>query len=129
MQAEQLLAEPRPATWVTEPTTGVFPEELAPDDLTLIERMAGGDARSLEPFYTRWEHTVRGALFLRESDFQNTDDAVAEVFWHIWTESSCFDAAGGTVEHWVLGIARATCLARCRRETPREPSLVGTTSC
>jgi DNA-directed RNA polymerase specialized sigma24 family protein len=118
VRAEQLLVDTVLAPRVTRPTAGVFPETLAPDDMTLIARMGEGDARALEQFYTRWEHSVRCALFLRESDFQNTDDAVAEVFWNIWTDALRFEETRRTVEHWVLATTRATCLARCRREVP-----------
>ena len=57
-----------------------FSTRLAPDDRVLFWRMSRREGRALEDFYVRWEPSVRKAVFLRESDFENTEDAVAEVF-------------------------------------------------
>jgi hypothetical protein len=92
----------------------VFPAVLAPSDSTLLARMAAGDKRAMEPFYARWETAVRGALFLNVFDTSTTDDVVEDVFWHAWCAAASFDPAKSSVEKWLLGIARAVCLERCR---------------
>ena len=91
-----------------------FSTSLAPDDRVLLWRMSRRDGRALEDFCARWEPSVRKALFLRESDFGNAEDTVAEVFWHVWRDAWRFEASGSTVEFWLLEVTRSVCLERCR---------------
>ena len=91
-----------------------FSTRLAPDDRVLLWRMSRREGRALEDFYVRWEPSVRKAVFLRESDFENTEDAVAEVFWRVWRDAWRFETSDSSAELWLLEITRSVCLERCR---------------
>ena len=92
-----------------------FPAVLAPDDETLIARMAKGDKRAMGPFYARWEQSVRSAMFLKPADAMNTADVVEEIFWRAWCQARSFDTESASAESWLLGITLEVCLDRCRK--------------
>ena len=103
-------------------TTGrqEFPAVLAPDDATLIAQMSAGGRLALEPFYARWEKTVRAAVFLRATDSLNVDTVVEDVFWQAWCRAQSFDPRRESAKDWLLNITRSVCLDRCRMVKPAD---------
>ena len=97
-----------------------FPAVLAPDDATLIAHMSAGGRLALEPFYARWEKTVRAAVFLRATDSLNVEMVVEDVFWQAWCRAQSFDARRESAKDWLLNITRSVCLDRCRLLKPAD---------
>ena len=97
-----------------------FPAVLAPDDVTLIAQMSAGGRLALEPFYARWEKTVRAAVFLRATDSLNVDMVVEDVFWQAWCRAQSFDSRRESAKDWLLNITRSVCLDRCRTMKPAD---------
>ncbi|MEO8335172.1 MAG: sigma-70 family RNA polymerase sigma factor [bacterium] len=100
-------------------------EKVPPDDAELIRRMAAGDEQSLTAFYDRWNSLVHAVVLriLRQRD--DVEDVVEEVFWQSWRQANRYLAARGSVQTWLLTIARSRALDRVRsvkrlREEPLE---------
>lgn len=95
------------------------------DDASLVRAMAAGDEAALGQLYDRWHPMVHGVVMriLRSGD--DVDDVVEEAFWQAWRQASRFDGSRGTVQTWILTIARSRALDRVRslarrREEPLE---------
>ena len=94
-----------------EPTRSAH---AADADAVLVERMQRGDEQALSAFYVRWFPVV-GALIsriLKSAD--DVEDVVEETFWQAWRQSSRFSADRGSVQTWLLTIARSRALDRLR---------------
>ncbi|HVX39784.1 MAG TPA: sigma-70 family RNA polymerase sigma factor [Gemmatimonadaceae bacterium] len=95
----------------SEPTTSPSSTDL---DLELVRRMQAGDERALGAFYDRWfpvVHSVVARIVIAGDD---AEDVVEETFWQVWRQASRFAADRGSVQTWVLTIARSRSLDRLR---------------
>jgi RNA polymerase sigma-70 factor (ECF subfamily) len=97
----------------------------ASDDASLLRRMANGDEQALGALYDRWHPLVNAMVLriLRQRD--DVDDVVEETFWQAWRQAGRYDGARGTVQTWLLTIARSRALDRVRavkrlREEPMD---------
>jgi len=95
------------------------------DDAVLIRRMTEGDEQALAAFYDRWNSLVHAVVLriLRQRDI--VEDVVEEVFWQAWRQANRYVASRGSVQTWLLTIARSRALDRARatkrlREEPLE---------
>jgi len=94
------------------------------DDLALVARMATGDESALAAFFDRWHEVVSAmvARILRDAD--DADDVVEEAFWQVWRQAPRYEAGRGSVQTWLLTIARTRALDRLRAmRRRREESL------
>lgn len=97
--------------------------EERPSDLALLQRVAAGDESALSALFDRWKGTVFALADRILGDPDDADDVVEETFWQGWRESGRFDATRGTVQTWLLTIARTRSLDRLRaRKRRREES-------
>jgi RNA polymerase sigma-70 factor (ECF subfamily) len=99
-------------------------EKMVTDDM-LVRRMAEGDQQALGVFYDRWNMMVHAVVLriLRQRD--DVEDIVEEVFWQAWRQANRYEASRGSVQTWLLTIARSRALDRVRalkrlREEPLE---------
>src|SRR5471032_1316158 len=99
-----------------------YPQEKA-DDLALIVRVAAGDESAFSALFDRWQPVVRAVADRILSDADEADDVVEETFWQAWRGAARFDASRGSVQTWLLTIARTRSLDRLRaRRRRREES-------
>ena len=115
---------PYPHSSTATPPGGVAAQG-PPDDALLLRRMAGGDEQALGVFYDRWQPLVHGVVLriLRQRD--DVADVVEEAFWQAWRQADRFEMGRGTVQTWLLTIARSRALDKVRalkrlREEPIE---------
>jgi RNA polymerase sigma-70 factor, ECF subfamily len=83
-------------------------------DLELIHRMQARDDGALASFYDRWFPVVNALMtrMLKSSD--DAEDVVEEVFWQVWRQADRFTSDRGSVQMWLLTIARSRALDRLR---------------
>jgi RNA polymerase sigma-70 factor, ECF subfamily len=108
------------ATAMSEPTQSASVETRdARLDVDLVARMQSGDERALGTFYDRWFPVVHAVVcrMLKSSD--DVEDVVEEVFWQAWRQAGRFSGERGSVQTWVLTIARSRALDRLRAVTRR----------
>lgn len=83
-------------------------------DVDLIERMQRRDERALGDFYDHWYPVVHGLLTRILKSASDVEDVVEETFWQVWRQADRFAADRGSVQTWVLTIARSRALDRLR---------------
>ena len=83
-------------------------------DLGLVRRMAAGDEQALSAFYDRWFPIVNGLITRILKSADDVEDVVEETFWQAWRQANRFAADRGSVQTWVLTIARSRALDRLR---------------
>jgi len=101
-------------------------EKMVADDIELLRRMAEGNEQALGTFYDRWNSMVHAVVLriLRQRD--DVEDVVEEAFWQAWRQSSRYEPSRGSVQTWLLTIARSRALDRVRAlKRRREEPLIG----
>jgi RNA polymerase sigma-70 factor (ECF subfamily) len=83
-------------------------------DLELVRRMQGGDEQALSTFYHRWFPIVNGLVTRILKSADDVEDVVEETFWQAWRQANRFAEDRGSVQTWVLTIARSRALDRLR---------------
>jgi RNA polymerase sigma-70 factor (ECF subfamily) len=83
-------------------------------DAELVRRMQSGDERALGTFYDRWYPIVNGLVARMLKSADDVEDVVEETFWQVWRQSNRFAEGRGSVQTWVLTIARSRALDRLR---------------
>ena len=102
---------PAPRGVVREPARSAQPADV---DLALIERMQAGDEAALSEFYNRWFPVVSSLISRILKSADDVEDVVEETFWQAWRQANRFAADRGSVQTWVLTIARSRALDRLR---------------
>jgi RNA polymerase sigma-70 factor (ECF subfamily) len=87
---------------------------MSETDLELIERMKMGDERALAVFYDRWCAPVNGLVARMLKPVSDVEDVVEETFWQAWRQADRFVEGRGSVQNWLLTIARSRALDRLR---------------
>ena len=95
------------------------------EDVTLLHRMAAGDEQALGAFHDRWSPLVHAVVLRIVRQKDDVEEVVEEAFWQAWRQADRFDATKGSVQTWLLTIARSRALDRVRslkrlREEPLE---------
>ncbi len=83
-------------------------------DPALVRRMQAGDQRALGEFYDRWFPVVNGLVSRMVKSASDTEDVVEETFWQAWRQADRFAEGRGSVQTWLLTIARSRSLDRLR---------------
>lgn len=118
---------PTPSPYSKRDVTSLVPRTPSPatEDATLLHRMAEGDEQALGVFHDRWSPLVHAVVLRIVRQPDDVEDVVEEAFWQAWRQADRFDAAKGSVQTWLLTIARSRALDRVRslkrlREDPIE---------
>jgi RNA polymerase sigma-70 factor, ECF subfamily len=94
-------------------------------DAELVKRMRSKDERALGTFYDRWFPVVHGVVSRMLESPDDVEDVVEEAFWQAWRQAERFAPERGSVQTWLLTIARSRALDRLRaRRRLREDPLV-----
>ena len=108
-------SEPYPNTKGNPPgassTTAAEAGGLAAEiDLGLVRRMAAGDEQALSAFYGRWFPIVNALITRMLKSADDVEDVVEETFWQAWRQADRFLEGRGSVQTWLLTIARSCAL-------------------
>jgi len=76
--------------------------------------MQAGDERALSVFYERWFPVVHGVITRILKSVDDVEDVVEEAFWQAWRQADRFTSERGSVQTWLLTIARSRALDRLR---------------
>jgi RNA polymerase sigma-70 factor (ECF subfamily) len=99
---------------------------MVADDAELLRRMAEGDEQALGTFYDRWNSLVHAIVLRIVRQRNDVEDVVEEAFWQAWRQASRFEPSRGSVQTWLLTIARSRALDRVRAlKRLREEPLIG----
>jgi RNA polymerase sigma factor (sigma-70 family) len=94
-----------------------------PTDEALLAGMASGDEDSTVVFVRRYQRRVYGLAVAILADRSAAEDVAQETLLRAWRHSPVFDTRRGSVENWVLTIARNLSIdaLRKRRSVPTDP--------
>jgi RNA polymerase sigma-70 factor (ECF subfamily) len=76
--------------------------------------MQTGDEKALSAFYARWFPVVSALISRILKSADDVEDVIEETFWQAWRQASRFSADRGSVQTWILTIARSRALDRLR---------------
>jgi RNA polymerase sigma-70 factor (ECF subfamily) len=87
--------------------------------------MAQGNEEALGLFYNRWQPLVHGVVLRILRQRNDVEGVVEDTFWQAWKQAGRFEAGRGSVQTWLLTIARSRALDKVRalkrlREEPME---------
>lgn len=83
-------------------------------DLLLLRRMQAGDEAALGEFYDRWFPLVSALIARMLKSASDVEDVVEEAFWQVWRQAQRYSSDRGSVQTWLLTIARTRALDRLR---------------
>jgi RNA polymerase sigma-70 factor (ECF subfamily) len=94
-----------------------------PTDEALLAGMASGDEDSTVVFVRRYQRRVYGLAVAILGDSSAAEDVAQEALLRAWRHSPVFDSRRGSVENWVLTIARNLSIdaLRKQRSVPTDP--------
>ena len=100
------------------------PEQRADAEMDLVRRMQSGDEQALGAFYDRWFVVVSAVVARILRSDGDVEDVIEETFWQAWRQADRFVEGRGSVQTWLLTIARSRALDRLRAaRRRREESL------
>ena len=76
--------------------------------------MKAGDENALGEFYDRWFPVVNCLTTRMLKSPSDVEEVVEETFWQAWRQADRFDPERGTVQTWLLTMARSRVLDRLR---------------
>jgi RNA polymerase sigma-70 factor (ECF subfamily) len=110
-------------------STDAAPSRGAELDRELVARMQAGDEGALGELYDRWFPIVSGLVNRMLKSPNDVEDVVEEAFWQAWRQADRYTPERGSVQTWLLTIARTRALDRLRATSRRrEESIDDTTS-
>jgi RNA polymerase sigma-70 factor (ECF subfamily) len=104
-------------------------ETTVSSDISLLERVASGDASALEQIYERYVRQCFGLALRMLGEPALCEEVVQEVFLKIWTNPDRYSAQKGKFASWLLSVVHHRCIDELRRrsrtETPLDDETVG----
>jgi RNA polymerase sigma-70 factor, ECF subfamily len=94
-------------------------------DVKLVRRIKAGDDNALGEFYDRWFPVVNCLATRMLKSPSDAEDVVEETFWQVWRQADRFDPERGTVQTWLLTMARSRVLDRLRAMRRRREDSIG----
>jgi RNA polymerase sigma-70 factor (ECF subfamily) len=88
----------------TAPAPRAVPENDM--DQRLVERVQGRDQAALGELYDRWSDRVYAVALHLVGDTHDAEAVVEKAFSQVWAEAGRYHAAWGSVEAWIILIAR-----------------------
>lgn len=113
-QSEPYPSLPSSAPGQSLPLAARSPGSGGAVDLELVRRMQVKDERALREFYDRWFAVVNALLIRMLKSADDAEDVIEETFWQVWRQADRFTPERGSVQTWVLTIARSRALDRLR---------------
>ena len=97
-----------------------LPSEFDPaDEAIVMAALAAGSVEAMGVVYDRLAPPLR-ALAQRLAGPDEMEDIVQNTFERVWRHAARFDPARGSLDAWVLTIARNVALGQLRRRRPEE---------
>jgi RNA polymerase sigma-70 factor (ECF subfamily) len=89
-------------------------------DLTLLERIRGGDSAALDVLYGRYSAPVNSLVWKVLQNAEEADDVTLDVFWQVWRQADRYDPSRGAPPAWIFTVARSRAIDRLRARRRRE---------
>lgn len=84
-------------------------------DQRLVERVQGRDEAALGELYDRWSHRVYAVALHLVGDRPGAEEVVEKAFSQVWAQADRYHTGWGSVEAWIILIARGHARAGAAR--------------
>jgi len=81
----------------------------------IMQRVVQRDGDALAELYDLYSARVFGLCLRILNENQLAEDTLQEVFLRVWERAQLFEQSRGSVNAWLMGIARNTCIDQLRR--------------
>lgn len=88
----------------------------------LIRQIQARDQQALEALYDQLAPLVNALILRLLGDSAEAEEVLGETFWQVWRTAETYDPSRGTLEGWVITIARSRALDRLRVRKRQEAS-------
>jgi len=112
--ARQCMSPPAPTT---------PPDERAPADARLLQRMAQRDRAAFAELYDRFSRPLHATAFRIVNDRADAQDLVHDAFLTLWDKAADFDPARGSAFAWAVTLVRNRAIDRVRSRRRRHELL------
>lgn len=92
---------------------------LSTEDGAVLEAVRRGESRALEDLYRRHGPRLYGLLLRMLRETADAEEVLQETFVHAWKRAGEYSAARGSVEAWLITIARSRAIDRIRHRGAR----------
>ena len=89
------------------------------EDRTVLDAVRRGDQRSLEELYRRHSSRLYGLLLRMLRETADAEEILQETFVDAWRRAGEYSASRGSVEAWLITIARSRAIDRIRNRGAR----------
>ncbi len=90
-----------------------------PTDLSLLRRIAAGDATALSKLYDRHSRLLFGLILRITRERAEAEDLLQEAFVRVWRRAATYDAQAGAPLSWLVRVARNCAIDRLRARRVR----------
>ncbi|HEY0022227.1 MAG TPA: sigma factor [Longimicrobium sp.] len=91
-------------------------------DQRLVERIQGREEAALAELYDRWSDRVYAVALHLVGDRDHAEEVVEKAFSQVWAQADRYHAGWGSVETWIILIARSHARAGLARRAEAVPS-------
>ncbi|NJR65641.1 MAG: sigma-70 family RNA polymerase sigma factor [Leptolyngbyaceae cyanobacterium CRU_2_3] len=95
----------------------------APDDVSLLARIANCDQTALSALYDRYARIIYSVAFKSLRSVEESEEVVLDVFAQVWRIADRYDASKGRADSWLFMLARSRILDRLRQIRRHVPAL------
>lgn len=89
------------------------------EDRTVLDAVRRGDQRSLEELYRRHSSRLYALLLRMLRETADAEEVLQETFIDAWRRAGGYSASRGSVEAWLITIARSRAIDRIRNRGAR----------
>jgi len=86
----------------------------------LVRQIQARDQQALEALYDQLAPLVNALILRILGDKAEAEEVLGETFWQVWRDAATYDPSRGTLEGWVITIARSRALDRLRMRKRQE---------
>ena len=96
--------------------------EAQPTDAALMERLVQRDAEALETLYDRHSRAVFSLVYRIVQQRPTAEEVTQDIFLQLWRNARLYDAQRGSLQPWLLTLARNRALDTLRLKRERQRS-------
>ena len=90
------------------------------DGSALMRQIQARDQQALGTLYDHLAPLIYAVVMRMLADRAEAEEVLGETFWQVWQSAKSYDASRGTLEAWIITIARNRALDRLRARKRRQ---------